>query len=110
MAGGRGEGVVPDTPSEDARVGVMVAMGRRRQVRGAIRLGQHEPLLHYIFKLIHNSRCINIFKFKMSFFICGGTNYREDVNVGQFSFLPVEFKLGTSTITLLDSNGAFLEE
>jgi hypothetical protein len=46
----------------------------------------------------------------MSFFICGGTNYREDVNVGQFSFLPVEFKLGTSTITLLDSNGAFLEE
>ena len=44
----------------------------------------------------------------MSFFICGGTSYREDVNIGQYSFLPVEFKLNNRIISILDSNGTCL--
>ncbi len=46
----------------------------------------------------------------MSWFICGGSSYKEDVNIGQFSFLPVEFKLNGRLLTLLDTNGKFLEE
>ncbi len=46
----------------------------------------------------------------MSFFICGGATYREDVNIGQFSFLPVEFKLSGKTITIMDSNGALMDD
>ena len=42
--------------------------------------------------------------------LCGGSSYKTDVQIGNMQFLPVEISLGGKLISLLDSNGTFLVE
>jgi hypothetical protein len=42
--------------------------------------------------------------------LCGGASYKNDVQIGNMQFLPVEIKLSGRLISLLDSNGNFLAE
>ena len=42
--------------------------------------------------------------------LCGGGNYKNDLQIGTMQFLPVEFKVSGRLISLLDTNGTFLVE
>ena len=42
--------------------------------------------------------------------LCGGNSYKNDVQIGNMQFLPVEINLSGKLISLLDSNGNFLVE
>ena len=56
------------------------------------------------------SRSIQNYKLKTMACLCGGGNYKNDLQIGTMQFLPVEFKVSGRLISLLDAKGTFLVE